>query len=58
MIEERILIIKLTYDPELMHGNDPDAIDWFEKDILGGELILHSNELGDEVGRVEVLEIS
>ena len=50
------MIIELTYDTEIMHGNDPEAIEWFEKEILGGELILHSNELGDEVGKVRITD--
>ena len=50
------MIIELTYDAEMMHGNDPEAIEWFEKEILGGELILHSNELGDEVGKVRITD--
>jgi len=53
---KRRLVIELTYDADIMHGYDPEAMEWFEDEILGGELILHSNELGDEVGRVRVLD--
>lgn len=57
------MTVELTYDPELMHGNDPVAIEWFENDILrqkgnDGLLLLHSNEIGDEIGEIKVLDIS
>ena len=59
------LEIELTYDDNIMHEDDPDAIKWFYKDILEKELtnedcpnlILHSNEIGDEVGVVKVIKI-
>jgi len=54
------LNIELEYDDAVMHGNDQTAIDWFYEEVLGGSnglLILHSNEIGDTVGKVTVLEI-
>ena len=56
------LEVELTYDAKLMHGGDDDkeAKDWFFKRILGGrkiDLILHSNEIGDEIGTIKVLKI-
>lgn len=56
------MLVELDYDDELHHGKDVDAIDWFVKDVLlntteDGKLILHSNELGDELGTVRVLKI-
>lgn len=54
------LLVELEYDARSMHGDDPEAIEWFHKDILKGTdelLILHSNELGDEVGTITVLEV-
>ena len=36
-------------------GPDTDALRWFERDVLGHGLILHSNEIGDEVGPMRVL---
>ena len=37
---------------------DAEEKDWFINDILlKGELILHSNEIGEEVGTVRVLKI-
>ena len=47
-----------------MHEDDSDGIEWFYRDVLGKvcedgspNLILHSNELGDEVGVINVLKI-
>jgi len=59
------LEIELTYDDDFMHDNEPESIKWFVDDILINELtedgkpnlILHSNELGDEIGTVKVLKI-
>lgn len=52
------LTIELDYDAEMMHGDDPDAIEWFFRDILIEKpLTLHSNEIGDMIGTVKVLEI-
>ena len=51
------LTVKLKYDDKIMHGNDKEAIDWFYNDILKkGTLTLHSNEVGDEIGVIKVLE--
>lgn len=57
------LVIELTYDDDAMHGNEQESIDWFENDILlqkveGEELHMHSNEIGDTIGTVKVLDIS
>ena len=51
------LLVELTYNNDTMHGDDPDSIVWFNDEILGNDLILWSNELGDEVGFIKVLEI-
>ena len=52
------LLVDLEYDDESIHGgdNDKDAKFWFVNNVLYGErwLILHSNEIGDEVGTVKV----
>ena len=47
----------LTYDSELMHGNDESAIEWFNESVLGSELYLFSNEIGDEIGKITDLII-
>ena len=56
------MLIELDYDAEVMHSNDPESKRWFMENVLlakseSGLLILHSNELGDEVGTVRVLEV-
>jgi len=49
--------IELTYNDETMHGDDDEA--WFDfvNNVLcgKGDLILHSNYIGDELGTVRVL---
>ena len=50
------LMIELEYDDDVMHGKiSQEALEWFWLDVMGGELILHSNEIGDEVGKVKVI---
>ena len=54
------LLIELEYDNEIMHREDREAFDWFYNEILigkGGQLILHSNEIGDEIGKVKGIKI-
>lgn len=55
------MLVELKYDAKLMHGNDKESKDWFLNHILKSrrrdELILHSNEIGDEIGTIKVLEI-
>jgi len=53
------LLIELEYDEDI-HGDDEDGIYWFKNSILTGTngiLLLHSNELGETIGSVNVLEI-
>jgi len=57
------LTVELEYDDSSWHGNDDDSVSWFRDCILmqnidnSGELLLHSNEVGDTVGEVKVLTI-
>lgn len=51
------LQIELTYDDTIIHGNDLEAIRWFKEEVLGDDLILHSNLIGDEIGAVKVIVI-
>jgi len=53
------LVVRLTYDPQVMHGGeaDPEARRWFYEQVLGGRLVLTSPEVG-EIGEVEVVEVS
>lgn len=51
------MMVELEYDEELM-GTSKEEIDWFHNDILlKDKLILHSNEIGDEVGIIKVIKI-
>ena len=54
--------IELTYDADVMHCGevDQEAKAWFYKFLLcpRARLILHSNDIGDEVGEVKVLSIA
>lgn len=53
------LVIELDIDRAVnpYRGKDTDSseVEWFEAHVLGDELILHSNLLGAEVGRVRVM---
>ena len=52
------LDVVLTYNPDEMHGEDPEDLEWFVGHILTGtegELVLHSNYIGDSVGMITVL---
>ena len=52
------IVATFTYDNELMHGNDITAMLWFfNKILLKEKLILHSNEIGDEIGTIKIKEI-
>ena len=51
------LEIDVDYDPDVLHGSDPDALAWFRDKVLvspdaGEELILHSNCIGDSIGTI------
>jgi hypothetical protein len=47
----------LIYDNNIMHGKDKTAITWFYNTVLKDTLILHSNEIGDEIGTVKIKRI-
>lgn len=45
----------LTYDDNIMHGTDEESRTWFfEQILLGEELFVHSNEIGDTVGTMRI----
>jgi hypothetical protein len=51
------MLVEFTYDPGLMHGDDPEATEWFNKEILReDDLQLWSNDIGDDIGSIKVLE--
>lgn len=53
------LMIDLEYDDDAMHSadRDEDSQEWFINDVLynDGNLLLHSDEIGDYVGKVKVV---
>ena len=51
------LTIDLTYDPESMHGDDPESIEWFQGILSGDDLQLGEfGDLGDMIGTVKVVD--
>ena len=51
------LTIDLTYEPETMHGDDPEAIEWFQELLSGDNLQLGEFfDLGDMIGAVKVVD--
>ena len=55
-----VMKIELEYDAEVMHGNDPDGMRWFIKDVLSDDLdnlFLCSKEIGDIIGNIRILEL-
>lgn len=51
------LVIDLTYDPEVMHGDCEDAIKWFNGILYGDYLELGEfYEFGDLFGSVKVIK--
>ena len=55
------MLVELDYDAEMMHSGDADkeAKLWFMENVLLDKhgLILHSNEIGDHIGLINVLEV-
>ena len=51
------MLVELTYDNNIMHEDDADGIAWFNDEVLNGEVVAWSNEIGDELGFIKVLEI-
>jgi hypothetical protein len=52
------LTIDLTYDEQVMHSNEPEAIEWFKSILLGDHLQLGEfGDLGDMIGSVKVVEM-
>lgn len=51
------LFVEVEIDGPRMWGEggpDADALRWFERDVLG-DVILHSNEIGSEIGTARVM---
>jgi len=52
------LTIDLTYEDDVMHGDDLDSVEWFKSILLGDDLQLGDfGDLGDMIGDVKVIEI-
>jgi hypothetical protein len=52
------LTIDLTYEDDVMHGDDLDSVEWFKSILLGDDLQLGAfPHLGDMIGDVKVIEI-
>lgn len=56
------LEIEVEYEPQAMHGKEPDGVEWFRNFVLlntseGEGLILHSNMIGDSIGDCRVTRI-
>lgn len=53
------LVIELDFDDKIYgaFSDDESERDWFYNHLLGDELILHSNLVGDAVGSVTVVNI-
>ena len=53
------MLVEVEYDAVGMHGDEPESKRWFMENVLLDKagLLLHSNEIGDTVGTVLVLEV-
>ena len=52
------LLVELDYDAVMWEGDLAENRQWFfEQVLLGPDLILHDNEVGDDIGALRVLEI-
>ena len=54
------MVIELEYDDTIIHHDNKEGIDWFYGEILHetkGELLLHSNNIGDTLGSVRVISV-
>lgn len=61
MMKKIKMMVELSYNANFMHGKDKESTQCFYRDILKSkrknDLILHSNEVGDQIGTVKVLHI-
>ena len=56
------MLIEVECEDVAFSLDDPDSVQWFGQEVLmnqteDGALYLHSNEVGDTVGRVRVLVV-
>ena len=52
------LTIDFTYDVEAMYGSDPEGFEWFHEQVLKNGLTLWSDEIGDWIGEVRIVEVT
>ena len=51
------LLVDLTYDAEMAHGDKEDAIAWFNDILMSEDLQLCSfSEFGDTIGKIKVVD--
>jgi hypothetical protein len=51
------LIVELEYDEKLMYSSK-EGEDWFFNEVLKDDLELYSEEIGDNIGKIVIKEIS
>lgn len=56
------MLVEVDCSDFAFSSDDPESVKWFAQDVLmnttdDGALYLHSNEVGDTIGRVRVLVI-
>lgn len=59
-MKKQKMIVELEYDDQLMHGDCEESKSFFNSEILTsdkGLLLLHSNTLGDGVGKITVIRL-
>lgn len=57
-----MMTLRLEIDVEcdadvICNFDDPSEWEWFVRDVLGGPLVLHSNEIGDEIGEAKLVSV-
>ena len=50
------MVIELTYDEDIMYGDDADGKQWFLNLLKDDCLYLFSSEIGDDIGNVKILK--
>jgi hypothetical protein len=46
------------YDDEMMYKDDEEGREWFYNLLLSDELLVHSNEIGDTIGALNIVKIA
>jgi len=56
MKKRYLMLIEIVASNTLL-GCDKDEIEWFEREVLKNDLILHSNDLGSKISDVRTLAV-